>query len=107
MRVATVAVVAALAIGATMGLAVAHRTDGAGLAAATQTVEEQLPAGPFDISANSPQVGRAQASCQTGTSDDMAALFLNPSCGARKPHSRHGARETNRVATVILGRSAP
>jgi hypothetical protein len=104
-RLAMVAVLALSAIAATMGLAVAHRTDAEGLAAASLTVEEQLPARPFDISANSPQLRRAQASCQAGTSEDMAALFLNPSCGARKPHARHGARETSRVATFILGRT--
>ena len=105
LRLATVAVLsAALGIGATMGLAVAHRTDGEELAAALLTVQEQLPARPFDISANSREVTRARASCRAGTSEDMAALFLNPSCGARKPHAKHGARETNRVATVIVGR---
>jgi hypothetical protein len=93
-----------LAVGATMGLAVAHRTDGEGLAISSQTVEERLPARPFDSVANSPLPARAQPSCQTGTSDDMAAFFLNPGCGARKPHARHAAQPTNRVATVILGR---
>ena len=104
MRLATVAVLAALATAATMGLAVAHRTDGEGLAASSRPMDEQLPARPFDIAANSSQPARAQANCQAGTSGDMAALFLNPSCGARKPHARHGAQATNRVATVILGR---
>jgi hypothetical protein len=104
LRLATVAVLAVLGIGATMGLAVAHRTDGEGLAAALLTVQEQLPARPFDISANPGDVTRAQASCQAGASEDLAASFLNPSCGARKPHARHGAREANRVATVIIGR---
>jgi hypothetical protein len=104
LRLATLVVLATLATGATMGLAVAHRTGGEGLAVSSQTVEEQLPARPFDIGANSPQLARAQASCQAGTSDDMAAFFLNPSCGGRKPHARHGAQPANRVATVILGR---
>ena len=103
LRLATVAVLAALGVGATMGLAVAHRTDGEGLAAALLTVQEQLPARPFDSSANPGEVTRAQASCQ-GAREDMAALFLNPSCGAHKPHARHGARESNRIATVIVGR---
>jgi hypothetical protein len=104
LRLATVAVLAVLGVGATMGLAIAHRTDGEELAAALLTVQEQLPARPFDSSANAGEVTRAPASCQAGTSEDMAALFLNPSCGARKPHARHGARETNRIATVIVGR---
>jgi hypothetical protein len=104
LRLGPVAILATLAVGATMGLAIAHRTDAEGLAVASLTVEEQPPARPFDISANSPQLTRAQASCQAGTSEDLAALFLNPSCGSRKPHARHGARETSRVATVILGR---
>jgi hypothetical protein len=104
LRLGTAAVLATLAIGATMGFAVEHRTDAAGLVAASQPVEEQLPSRPLDIYANSAQATRAPASCQAGTSEDMAALFLNPSCGARKPHARHGARASNRVATVILGR---
>jgi hypothetical protein len=103
MRLAMVAVLAALATGATMGLAVAHRTDGEGLAVSSQPMDERPPARPLDIAANSPQPARAQA-CQAGTSGDMAALFLNPSCGARKPHARRGAQRTNRVATVILRR---
>jgi hypothetical protein len=102
MRLATVAVLAALATGATMGLAVAHRTDGEGLAVSSQPMDE--PTRPVDIAANSPQLAPAQAYCQAGTSNDLAALFLNPSCGTRKPHARHGAQPTNRVATVILGR---
>jgi hypothetical protein len=103
LRLATVAVLAALATGATMGLAVAHRTDGERLTVSSQPMDEQPPARPLDNAANSPQPAHAQA-CQAGTSGDMAALFFNPSCGARKPHARHGGRPTNRVATVILGR---
>jgi hypothetical protein len=103
LRLATVVVLAALAIGATMGLAVAHRTDAEALAATSLTVEEQLPARPFDISSTSPQLVRA--SCQAGTSQDMEALFLNPSCGARKAHAKHGARATSRVEAAVAGRA--
>jgi hypothetical protein len=35
----------------------------------------------------------------------MAAAFLNPSCGLSKSRVRHGARVTNRVATVVIGRA--
>jgi hypothetical protein len=105
LRLATVVVLAALAIGATMGLAVAHRTDAEGLAATSLTVEEQLPPQPFDISPNSPQPARPQASCQAGTSQDMEALFLNPGCGARKAHAKHGARATSRVEAAVAGRT--
>jgi hypothetical protein len=104
MRLATVAVLAVLAVGATMGLAVAHRTDAEGLAATSLTVEEQLPARPFDVSANSPRFMRTQASCQAGTREDLEALFFSPSCGARKSHAKHGARATSRVGTAVAGR---
>jgi hypothetical protein len=104
MRLATAAVLAALATGATMGFAVAHRTDTEGLVVSSQPMDE--PARPLESAASPLQVAPAQAYCQAGTSDDMAALFLNPSCGARKPHARHNAKPPNRVATFILGRVA-
>jgi hypothetical protein len=105
LRLAPVAVLAALAVGATMGLAVAHRTDADAPAATSLTVEEQLPVRPFDISANSPQHMRAQASCQAGTGEDLEALFFNPSCGPRKSHAKHGARATSRVEATVAGRT--
>jgi hypothetical protein len=105
LRLATIVILAALAIGATMGLAVADRTDPEALAAKSLTVEEQLPARPFDISTNSPQPARAQASCRAGTSDDLEALFFNPSCGARKSHAKHGAQAARRVAATVAGRA--
>jgi hypothetical protein len=104
-RLAMVVALAALAVGATMGLAVAHRTDADVLAAMSLTVEEQLPPRPFDISTNSPQRIRAQASCQAGTSEDLEALFLNPGCGTRKAHAKHGARAISRIETAIAGRA--
>jgi hypothetical protein len=116
MRLAVIGVLATMAIGATMGLALAHRTDGEEPTATAQPMDEQPPAALTDISISSlprsmspagadpSPVTRAQESCKAGTSEDMAALFLNPSCGTRKPHAKHGARATNRVATVILGR---
>jgi hypothetical protein len=105
LRLATVVVLAALTIGATMELAIAHRSDAEGLAATSLTVEEQLPARPFDISPNFSQRVPAKASCQAGTSQDMEALFLNPSCGARKSHAKHGARAAGRLETAVAGRA--
>jgi hypothetical protein len=105
LRLASAVVMAGLAIGTTMGFAVAHRTDAEALAATALTVEEQLPARPFDISENSPQRLGASASCRTGTSDDLEALFLKPSCGTRKPHAKHGARATRPGGTAVVGRA--
>jgi hypothetical protein len=100
LRLATAVVLAALAIGATMGLAVAHRTDAKALAVTSVTAEEQLPAQRFDFSPNSPQRIRAEPSCRAGTSEDLEALFLNPSCGARKSHAKHGTQAARRAAVA-------
>ena len=110
MRHAMVSIVTTMAIGASMGLAVAYWSDSQGVAATAQPMDEQ----PFDIPASARSVSgagvdaspvkRVQESCKAGASKDPAALFLNRSCRARKLHARHDARATNRVAAVILGR---
>jgi hypothetical protein len=80
-----------MAIGATMGLAVARWPDGL---ASTVPMDGQL--------LDTPPL---REPCKADMAQDMAAFFLNSACGSNKPHARHGARATNRVATVILGRA--
>jgi hypothetical protein len=117
MRLAVVSVIAILAIGATMGLAVAHWRDGAeagvssgpgkeprtGVLAVAKSSALVEPSAPTDSTGASP-VARAQESCEDGLIRALAAVFLNSTCGLNKPHARHGARAANRVATVIIGR---
>lgn len=117
-RVAVLSIATTVAIGATMGLAVAHWSDGGGQA--SQTTDRQPPAGvlahPANLSKRSLPVAGVDASPVTpvsvtlrhetchGGAIDLAALFFDPACGSRRFHARHGARANNRVATVILGR---
>jgi hypothetical protein len=103
LRFALLSMVATMAVGATMGLAVAHWPDGEALAAAVQPNDEQPLVAPVDAS----PVGRAQESCKAGANQDLAAYFFGSTCSSSKPHARHGARAANRVATVILGRVDP
>jgi hypothetical protein len=95
-RLVILSLATTMAIGATMGLAIAHRTDGQGPAATVQRTDERPPAG--DAAARVPE------SCKADVATDLAWFFLGPACAPNKPHARHGARATNRVATVILGR---
>jgi hypothetical protein len=99
LRIALVAMVATMAIGATMGLAVAHWPDGEAPAFTGQPSDEQA----LGRTDDSP-VARAQESCKAGATQDLAAFFLSSTCGSGRPHARHGAHAGNRVATVILGR---
>jgi hypothetical protein len=98
-RLMVLSVATAMAIGATMGLAIAHRTDGVGSAFMVRPTDER----PL---ASAPTAGAAatRASCKTDVATDLASFFFGPSCEPNKPHARHRARATNRVATVILGR---
>jgi hypothetical protein len=102
-RLAALCIATTVAIGATMGLAVARwPANGDG---ATPTVE---PIGGQPL-AQVPATGVETASgpCQPDKVDsfkDLLGLFLDPVCGPNKPHARHGARAANRVATVIIGR---
>jgi hypothetical protein len=101
LRLATAMVATTLAIGTTMGFAVAHRTDGVGLAA-TALPRDQPPVASGAPAADAP---RQHESCQRDVAQDLAAFFLNSACGSNKPHAKHGARIANRVATVIIGRA--
>jgi hypothetical protein len=112
-----VSAVAILAIGATMGLAVAHWPAGPKSANLDLTSLPKDPiAGVPDLSISSVQrsapatasaspVARAQESCEAGLINALAEVFLDSTCGSNKVHARHGARATNRVATVIIGRT--
>jgi hypothetical protein len=97
-RLVMLSVATTLAIGATMGLAIAHRTDGEGPASMVQPMDERPPAG---VSTTADGV---RESCKADVATDLASFFLGSACAPNKPHARHGARATNRVATVILGR---
>ena len=90
-----------LAIGATMGFAVEHRTDGAGPAATAPAAEQPLPQ-----ASRAADPARPRATCNDDLAQGLATSFLNINspCGSSKPHARHGARVANRVATVIIGR---
>jgi hypothetical protein len=117
LRLVVLSVMSTLAIGATMGLAVAHWPDGEVPASAAQPTDGQPPAGAPDIPASatprsmsaagvdSSPAMRLQESCKAGVTADLAAFFLKSTCGAGKLHAKHGARAANRVATVILGRT--
>jgi hypothetical protein len=102
LRLATVIVATTLAIGTTVGFAVAHRTDGVGLPSTTQPTDEPPVAG---IAAPAADATRQHETCQGDVAQDLAAFFLNSACGSNKPHAKHGARVVNRVATVIIGRA--
>jgi len=124
MRLAMALVMAGMAIGATLELAVAHwregdvaqsRTarsideeplaEGAAVQAVpdvpvVSTLPARATAGVDDLT-----VTRPQAFCNDASAKDLAAAFLNPTCGSDKPHARHPARTPYRVATVIIGHS--
>jgi hypothetical protein len=115
---------AGMAIGATMGLAIAHWRGGDATSASARSFDEErltLPGDaafpPVDIpvvaigssastpGADEPTAARPQGVCADPSVKDMAAAFLNPNCGSSKPHVRHVARATYRVATVVIGRA--
>jgi hypothetical protein len=109
-RIAVLSIATTVAIGATMGLAVAHWSDGGGQPSAREFAHPaNLPAADVDASPVTPvpathaPVRLGQQSCNPGAID-LVAFFFNPACESRRFHARHGARATNRVATVILGR---
>jgi hypothetical protein len=99
-RLVMLSVATTLTIGATMGLAIAHRTDGEDPASMVQPMDERAPAG-VSTTADGADV---RESCKANVATDLASYFLGSACAPNKPHARHGARATNRVATVILGR---
>jgi hypothetical protein len=100
MRLGVLSIATTIAIGATMGLAVARWPDRDGLAATAEPMNErsQVPAAAIEAV-------RAHESCKTDPTGDLAAFFLKTACGSSKPHARHAGRAANRVATVIIGRT--
>jgi hypothetical protein len=102
-RIALLSFVALVAIGATIGLAGAHWTDGKRPASPAQPTDGLPSAG---VSVAGADTTPAHESCRAEGVRDLAAFFVNSACGSNKPHARHGGRATNRVASVILGRTA-
>ncbi len=104
MRLAALCAMTAMAIGATMGLAVARwPASGDGLAAAPEPVTSPLAR----VSATGGFAPPGHKACKpekVNSFADLLALFLAPDCGASN-HVRHGAREANRFANVIIGRT--
>jgi hypothetical protein len=91
-----------MAIGATMGLAIANRTDGEGPASMAWPTDERLVAG---VSTAGGAATQAREFCKADEATGLVSFFLGPDCAPNKHHARHGARATNRVATVIIGRT--
>jgi hypothetical protein len=124
LRLAMVCVMAGMTIGATMGLAIAHWRDGDAASPPARSFDEErltlpgnaafppidipvvpIPASASTAGADEAAAARPQGVCTDPGVKDMAAAFLNPSCGSSKSHVRHVARATYRVATVVIGRT--
>ena len=105
MRIGVLCIATTVAIGATMGLAVARwPASGDGAISAAEPINEQPEA---RVSASGVEATPGRGSCQSDKVDsfkDLLGVFLDPVCASNKPHARHGARAPNRVATVIIGR---
>ena len=105
MRLAALCIVTTMAIGATMGLAVA-RWPASGDGRRPRQSRRCIPAGAGLRSRRRRAPGHG--SCKPDKVDtfkDLLALFLEPVCGLEQAHARHGARAANRVANVIIGRT--
>jgi hypothetical protein len=96
LRLATLSVATMLAIGATMGLAVARWPGGQGAATPAQPASEAATAPTL-----APEARVQHEPCKADT-DSLASFFLNSTCGK---HVRHGGHAAGRVATVIIGRT--
>jgi len=124
MRLVMASVMAGMAVAATIELAVAHWRDrDVALAPAVTPIDEALLVERAAVPAalDSPRASarpstsaaaadgliarRPQGLCKEAGGKDLAAAFLNPTCGSGKAHARHGARTNYRVATVIVGRT--
>jgi hypothetical protein len=121
-RLVTASLIAGMAIGATIELAVAHwRDSDVAQSRAANSIDEEpstqgtaiqpvldIPVASAPPPASTADTGeltviRSQVLCKDIGATGLAAEFLNPTCGSVKPHARHSARTTNRVATVIIG----
>jgi hypothetical protein len=104
LRLMLACVVAATAVGATVGLAGTHRPVRDEIAAttiATEDFDARAPAPSIETAAPAPLHG--QDFCKSAGAQDPVAAFLNPGCSAPKTH--HAARAANKVATYIFGRA--
>jgi hypothetical protein len=105
-RLAVLCIVTTMAIGATMGLAVARWPAGGDGAVPMAVPINGQPLA--QVSAAGLEAMPGRGSCRPDKVDsvkDMLSLFLDPVCGSNKPHVKHGARAANRVATVVIGRT--
>src|SRR5258708_7813445 len=100
-RLVVLAMMTSMAIGATMGLAVAHRTDGQGAVAIAKPNDAQPLAGVPTPRNDTPGLH----DCKADSLLDLVALFLRSACDSNNLHARHGGRAANRGATVIIGRT--
>lgn len=103
LRLLLVCVVAATAVGATVGLARTHAPDRDEVAATTIATEEFDVRSPAAPAAEAPTPLRGQDFCKSVGAQDPVAAFLNPGCSVPKPH--HAARAGRKVATYIFGNS--
>jgi hypothetical protein len=117
---------AGMAIGATMELAIAHWRDADVASPVAKAIDVErladdavvpvaldipvvsnpvVPIRPSASTAGADEktAARPQGVCTDPSVRDMATAFLNPNCGSNKPHARHVARTTYRVATMIIG----
>jgi hypothetical protein len=125
MRLALASVMAGVAIGATMEIAIAHWRDSDAATPVASAIDRErlaedaavptisnvpvisLPHSASTADADATTATRMQGVCKDVGVKDPAAAFLNPTCGSGKPHARHAARTTYRVATMIVGRTDP
>jgi hypothetical protein len=125
LRLAMTLMTAAIGIGATIELAVAHWRDGD--AVAQTLIAGAIDEGPLAEGAAMPNFSgipvaslRPSAptaateawtviplpgSCKAAAAKDLAASFLNPACRPGKVHARHSEWTPYRVATVVIGGS--
>jgi hypothetical protein len=96
LRLTILSIATTLAIGATMGLAVARWPGGEETATPAQPASEPAPA-PAPV--QTPEPARVHETCKADTGS-LSSFFLDSTCGK---HVRHGGRSAGRVATVIIG----
>jgi hypothetical protein len=101
-RLVMLSLATTMVIGATMGLAIANRTDGEDPALLVWPTDERPLANRFTAGGAATQ---AREFCKADEAASLMSFFLGPDCAPNKRHARHGARATNRVATVIIGRT--
>jgi hypothetical protein len=106
MRLAVLCIVSTMAIGATMGLAVARWPANADGQASTAEPANGQPLAQASAAGVDATPGHGCKADKVDAFMDLLALFLEPVCGSKKRHGRHRAHTANRVATVIIGHTA-